>query len=55
MKVFVKIMAFILMLLWGVLTIVIVFSIIGIVAMAETGKWSDWFCGGKQLLQKILD
>lgn len=50
MLIFTKILAFILLLLWGILTVTVVLPLI--LSVAE--KFDDWMCGGKQLLQKIL-
>lgn len=50
MLIFTKILAFILLLLWGVLTFTLVIPI----ALYTMDSFSNWMCGGKQLLQKVL-
>jgi hypothetical protein len=52
-----KFLAFILLLIWGILTILLIVTIIPAVILSDEvgiGKWDDWFCGGKQLLQAVL-
>jgi hypothetical protein len=57
MSVFTKCLAFILLLIWAIFTILLIVTIIPVILLgSEVGidKWDDWFCGGKQLLQAVL-
>ena len=54
MDIFTKILAFILLILWGFFTLIIMFSIIGAIVLGCAEKWDDWFCGGRRLIEAIL-
>lgn len=48
---FTKTLAFILLLIWGAITI----SIVGPLIICAWCKGNEWFCGARQLLEKILE
>ena len=50
-------LAFIVLLVWGAITLFMFITIIPIVLIgSEVGvdKSDEWFCGGRQLLEKML-
>lgn len=55
MKLITKLLAFILLLIWGALTMILTFSVLGIFMLYLVDYDEPWVCGGKQLLQKVLE
>lgn len=54
MKIFTKSIAFILLLIWCMFTMLIIFSIVGAMVICSADWHRDWFCGGRRLLEHIL-
>lgn len=53
MLLFTKFLCFILILVWGVFTLLFCVTIIPAIVLGAADQWDNWFCGGRRLIEKI--